>query len=405
MGTPRLLERWTIFNLVGLAGMAVQLGLVALLVRVLNFHYLVATGLAVEAAVLHNFVWHQRWTWNDRRPSSTRGVALRLARFHLLNGVVSLAGNIGLTAILTGVLHIDPVVSNLVAIAVCAGLNFAASHAIVFRSAPIAAVLMLSFNPASALAGPAPSTLAAWRAYEARLDAGHAAASSAGSDRFFAHDRSGLSPGWRQSVVQGTPSILKIDAASIDGGRIHHWVGALFVPNVTVDEAMTRVQHAAGRESDSYEDVLASRLMERNGNRARVFMKLRRDSVITVTYNTEHVIEYTRISGTRGLVRSIAARITEIADAGTAREREKPAEDDSGFLWRLNAYWRYEAVPGGVIVECESVSLSRAVPLIVRPVANPIVDRIARESLHRTLTSLRRVLAAAPHRQAVRAKP
>jgi hypothetical protein len=122
--------------------------------------------------------------------------------------------------------------------------------------------------------------------------------------------------------------------------------------------------------------------------------------VITVTYNTEHVIEYTRIRGTRALVRSVAARITELADAGTAQEREKPAGDDSGFLWRLNAYWRYEAVPGGVIVECESVSLSRAVPVIVRPVANPIVDRIARESLHRTLSSLRRVLAGAAPAQA-----
>jgi putative flippase GtrA len=401
MGLPRLLERWTIFNLVGVAGMAVQLALVAFMVRVLGWHYLLATGLAVEAAVLHNFVWHHRWTWSDRPPSSPRGVALRLARFHLLNGTVSLAGNIGLTAVLSGVLHIDPVVSNLIAIAVCAGVNFAASNVVVFRSAPIGAVLLLSLAPAPAIAGPAPSTLAAWRAYEARLDAEYAAASSAPASRFLVHDRFGLSPGWRQSVMQGTPSILKIDAASIDDGKIHHWVGALFVPGVTVDGAIERVQQSAGRESDSYEDVLASRLIERHGNRARVFMKLRRQSVVTVTYNTEHVIEYTRIRGTRALVRSVAARITELADAGTAQEREKPADDDSGFLWRLNAYWRYEAVPGGVIVECESVSLSRAVPLIVRPVANPIVDRIARESLNRTLGSLRRVLAGAARAEAV----
>jgi len=61
-------------------------------------------------------------------------------------------------------------------------------------------------------------------------------------------------------------------------------------------------------------------------------------------------------------------------------------------LWRLNAYWRYEAVQGGVIVECESVSLSRPVPTLVRPVANPIVDRVARESLSRTLGGLLRNL-------------
>jgi hypothetical protein len=100
------------------------------------------------------------------------------------------------------------------------------------------------------------------------------------------------------------------------------------------------------------------------------------------------------VSPTRAAARSVATRIAELADAGTAKEREKPADDDSGFLWRLNAYWRYEEVPGGVIVECESVSLSRSVPMVVRPVANPIVDRIARESLQRTLDSLKRVLTS-----------
>lgn len=394
MRTARVLERVTVFNLVGLAGMGVQLALVAFLVHVPGFHYLLATALAVEAAVLHNFVWHHLWTWNDRPPSSSRDLAGRLIRFHLWNGAVSLAGNLGLTAVLTGVLRIDPVVSNLIAIAVCAGINFAASNVVVFRSAPTGAVLMLVLAPAPALAGPAPSTLAAWRAYEARLDAEYAAAAAAPSDRFFAHDRSLSSPGWRQSVMQGTPDILKIDAAAIDGGKIHHWIGALFIPGVTVDGAIERVRRSAGRESDSYQDVLASRLMERNGDRVRVFLKLRRQSVITVTYNTEHVIEYTSVPGTRALVRSVAARIAELADAGTAKEHEKAIDDDSGFLWRLNAYWRYEAVPGGVIVECESVSLSRAVPVIIRPVANPIVDRIARESLHRTLTSLGHVIAA-----------
>ena len=134
--------------------------------------------------------------------------------------------------------------------------------------------------------------------------------------------------------------------------------------------------------------------MERDGDQVRVFMKLRRASVITVTYNTEHVVEYTRVTGTRALVRSVATRIVELAEAGTAQEHEKPPSDDNGFLWRLNAYWRYEAVPGGVIVECESVSLSRPVPFVVRPLANPIVDRIAGESLNRTLTTLRTVLTS-----------
>jgi hypothetical protein len=137
-----------------------------------------------------------------------------------------------------------------------------------------------------------------------------------------------------------------------------------------------------------------SRLLARDGDRLNVYMKLRRTSIITVTYNTEHHVEYTRLSPARAAARSVATRIAELEDAGTPKEHEKPAGEDSGFLWHLNAYWRYEEVRGGVIVECESVSLSRSVPMLVRPVANPIVDRIARESLLRTLESLRKVLIA-----------
>src|SRR4051795_361705 len=109
-------KRWIIFNVVGLAGLVVQLAVVALLVRVFEFHYLIATALGVESAVLHNFIWHQRWTWRDRLTHSGRSTATRLLHFHLLNGAVSFAGNIGLTAFCSGALGLDALVSNVIAI-------------------------------------------------------------------------------------------------------------------------------------------------------------------------------------------------------------------------------------------------------------------------------------------------
>ena len=86
-------------------------------------------------------------------------------------------------------------------------------------------------------------------------------------------------------------------------------------------------------------------------------------------------------------------KIAELTAAGTPQEREKTPDNDSGYLWRLNAYWRYEEVPGGVLIECESVSLSRSVPMLFRPLVNPIANRLARGSLESTLISLRGVLA------------
>ena len=120
------------FNAVGVLGFVVQLGLLALLVHVARLHYLLATLVAVETALLHNFAWHERWTWKDR-PSSGRARALRLARFHALNGGVSIVGNLLLMAGLVGTLHVAPVAANTIAVAVCAALNFIAADRIVFE--------------------------------------------------------------------------------------------------------------------------------------------------------------------------------------------------------------------------------------------------------------------------------
>jgi hypothetical protein len=118
-------------------------------------------------------------------------------------------------------------------------------------------------------------------------------------------------------------------------------------------------------------------------------MRIERDaSIITATYNTEHTVQYRRIGPARAVSRSVATKIAEIADAGTPHEKEKPSGEDHGFLWRLNAYWRFEQTGNGVLIECESVSLSRSVPFMVRPLVGPIANRIARESLERTLRSL-----------------
>jgi putative flippase GtrA len=388
-----------IFNLVGVVGLAVQLAIVALLVRGFHVHYIIATALGVESAVLHNFIWHQRWTWRDRPARSRRAVAERLVHFHVLNGSVSLAGNIAITWFLTGIAGMDPVMANLIAVIGCSVINFAASNALVFRRrttgwvSALAIASVAAVATPSAEAGPPASAIAAWAAYQQRIDARYDASATA-NDSFFALDREEHARGWRTDVLHGQPMLFKVEAPAVADGKIHHWIGAIFIPGMSVPTIVDRIQQGAGHESEHYEDVLASRLIERHGDRLRVFMKLRRTNLITVTYNTEHAIEYKRISATRAMARSVATKIAELADAGTPEERERSSDDDNGFLWRLNAYWRYEAVAGGVIIECESVSLSRAVPLLVRPVANPIVDRVARESLNRTLTGLRTLLVA-----------
>jgi len=401
-----LVRRWLAFNGVGVMGVAVQLGLVALLVHGAGVHYLVATAIAVEMAVLHNFVWHQRWTWRDRPTASTRAAAARLLRFHLLNGTVSLLGNLAVMAILAGAFAMDPVAANAVAIAACSTLNFLASEALVFKkTTTVGAIVMLSSLGTSstahadvAMAELSAATIAAWQQYERQVDDRYTRSTAA--DVFFVHDAFKLAPGWKTQVANGQVSMVRVASfapgaaePSIPDGRIHHWVGAVFIPKVSLDDVLRYLRDRAGRESEAFDDVLSSKLLARDGDRLRIYMKLRRESVITVTYNTEHAVEYRRLNDARASSRSVATRIAELENAGTPQEREKPAGRDHGFLWRLNAYWRYEQVNGGVVIECESVSLSRGVPVLLRPFVMGTVERIARESLQKTLVSLRAELA------------
>jgi putative flippase GtrA len=407
-----VIRRWLTFNGVGALGLAVQLGTLSLLIDAFGWHFLPATALAVEAAVVHNFLWHQRWTWRDR-PADGGTILGRLWRFQALNGVVSLAGNLAIMAVLVGGLGLHPAGANLAAVLACSLVNFFGSEVLVFRTAPVVGILLLAPAMSNSLeadeaaaARLQPQTLAAWRQYEQVVDARHAAL-SAQAEPFFAHDAYGREAGWMQRVMKGALDMFQPDAPApgrpaidVPDGRIHHWVGAVFVPNVTLAAVLARLHELAGRESESYKEVIASRLMDRAGDHFRVFMKIQRDaSVVTVTYNTEHDVEYRRLGRSRASNRSIATKIAELTGAGTPQEREKRPGDDSGYLWRLNAYWRYEEVPGGVLIECESVSLSRSVPFVFRPLVNPIANRLARESLEGTLTTLRTVVA--PHTRAL----
>jgi putative flippase GtrA len=125
--------RWLKFNFVGAVGIVVQLAALQLLIRGLHVQYLIATAIAVELAVLHNFVWHERFTWKDRAGGPRSAVAARLLRFHAGNGVVSIAGNLVLMRLFVGGMGLRPLVANALAIAICSLLNFAAGEWFVFR--------------------------------------------------------------------------------------------------------------------------------------------------------------------------------------------------------------------------------------------------------------------------------
>ena len=114
--------RWGKFNLVGVMGMVVQLGALGLIDRCVPGHYLFATAAAIEITLLHNFVWHTRYTWRDRRGGSA--LWMQCIRFHLSNGLVSMVGNLAIMRILVDEAHMHLLAANMMAILCCSIMNF-----------------------------------------------------------------------------------------------------------------------------------------------------------------------------------------------------------------------------------------------------------------------------------------
>ncbi len=125
-------RRFVRFNIAGLAGIGVQLATLALLLRVTQLPPTDSALLAVVAAIAHNFVWHLKWTWADRRIPAC-GAPAAFVRFAVSNGGVSLLGtSIGMPLLISA--GLGPLPANLVTIAGSGMVNFGLASAFVFRS-------------------------------------------------------------------------------------------------------------------------------------------------------------------------------------------------------------------------------------------------------------------------------
>jgi putative flippase GtrA len=123
---------WLKFNAVGGMGIGVQLVVLTVLKSGLDIDYLLATALAVEAALVHNFIWHERFTWVERE---SKNVALRFLKFNLTAGAFSILGNLVMMASLVDLGRMNYLLANLVTIAVCSPGNFLVSDRFVFQAA------------------------------------------------------------------------------------------------------------------------------------------------------------------------------------------------------------------------------------------------------------------------------
>ena len=164
-------------------------------------------------------------------------------------------------------------------------------------------------------------------------------------------------------VVERTETRNRGNEIDVPGAMLHHWVGTVFVPDVPVSRAVALMQDY-NRHGEIFAPVITqATLVSQRGEDFTFTMRFVIRKVISATLKTDQQAHFERPSPDRAWSRIATTRIAEVEGAGTPAERETPAGQEHGYLWRLVSYWRFLERDGGTFIQCESVSLSRPLPM------------------------------------------
>ena len=183
-------------------------------------------------------------------------------------------------------------------------------------------------------------------------------------------------------VVERLPGV-----GDLEGAMVHDWRGTAFAPGATAGDFERLMRDFEAYPKNFAPEVLEAKTVGRDRDHLQAWMRVRQRHVITVVMDSRYAIAYGRLDARHGYSVSRSTEMEEIAGAGTRGERRMGADEEHGFLWRLNTYWSYEERDGGLYLQVEAVSLTRAVPRGLGWAIGPYVESVPRESLEFTLRS------------------
>jgi hypothetical protein len=266
------------------------------------------------------------------------------------------------------------------------------SNSRTLRSASVCCYVLMGLVwmaiPGRVGAEPAPAAVASFNSYigvvELRLAGQHRSLTG-----FLAGESS--IPADELSLRRGTLMVEKLTPSGgfdLPGAMLHHWRGTAFVAGASAADFERLL-----RDFDAYPQrfspqVLGAKVLGQPGDHVQAMMRVRQRHVITVVMDTDYDVVFGRLDARHGYSISRSTRIAEIEAAGTSGERALSSSQEHGFLWRQNTYWSYEERGGGLFIQIESVSLTRAVPTGLGWAIGPFVESVPRETLEFTLRSV-----------------
>ncbi len=249
------------------------------------------------------------------------------------------------------------------------------------------AVLLLLGAPCALIGQPTPAAVATFNAYTAKVES-RLAFQHRSADGFLAPATNPASD--TRHLQKGEPLIERLSpsaGAEVSGSLLHHWRGTAFVPEAKAADFERLMRDFKAYPQHFAPQVLQAGLIAQSGNQTQAFMRVRQRHVIPVVMDTDYDITYGRLDAQHGFSNSRSTHIAEIYGPGTPSERPLNANEEHGFLWRLNTYWSYEEKDGGLYLQVEAVSLTRSIPHGLGWAIAPYIESIPRDSLEFTLRS------------------
>ncbi len=253
------------------------------------------------------------------------------------------------------------------------------------RLSAVCGLLLFLDAPRSLMAEPPAAALTAFTAYsravEARLAQQHRSAGA-----FLALG----GPAEENKLREGEVVIERLTppvGGAFSGALLHHWRGTAFAPGARAADFERLMRDFNAYPQHFASQVMQARVISQNGNNVQAWMRVRQHHVLTVVMDTTYDVSFGQLDVQHGYSLSRSTRIDEMEGVGTSREHALGTKEEHGFLWRLNTYWSYEERDGGLYLQIEAVSLTRAIPSGLGWAIRPYVESIPRESMEFTLRS------------------
>jgi hypothetical protein len=200
-------------------------------------------------------------------------------------------------------------------------------------------------------------------------------------------------------IIQSGSALPGAEDFMVPAGLLQDWLGAMFIPGASIAGVRSVLQDYPDYKNFYQPEVIESKEISHHDDEYDIFLRLYEKYILTVVLNADYQVRFRMLDAKRMYVTSHSTRIAEVKDPKHSYTEEAPVGDDTGLLWRLNSYWRFEEADGGVYAECKAISLSRDVPLGLGFMLKGFLERFPKESMLNTLRGTKAAVEArANHR-------